>query len=491
MDAPHHPGRCSTSTASPSPSTASRRSNNLSLVDRPRRDAGDHRPERRRQDHDDGRHHRQDPARRGRRRVPRAHTTSPRSTRPRSRRSASAASSRSRRCSRATPSRTTCCSRSKGERGVFATLVHAPVRREHDAHRRDPRRSCGSSDRRDELAGEPQSHGEKQWLEIGMLLAQDPELLLRGRTRRRHDRRRERPAPGNSSSASSDKHRASWSSSTTSSSSDTRREGQCCSAAAVLAEGSGGSGQAPRQGGRSKPISGCRYDQHVASGREASTCITATPSDAGGVTTCRDGQDHRHPRRRRRQDDALRAVAGRTPFPRQLICGQRRGQHAMAPCCRRPARHRLCSAGRQVFPLDRQREPAVGSWPRSGSRPLHPRRYLRACSRSCNRWGAGAAATSWVASSSSSPSVAHSSPARASWFSTSRPRASSPRSSSRTSAAPSAICAQSGEMAIVLVEQYFDFAKRARRPVSSSWTAARSCSPATRRRSMSRPCGGI
>ena len=33
----------------------------------PRRDAGDHRPERRRQDHDDGHHHRQDPARRGRR----------------------------------------------------------------------------------------------------------------------------------------------------------------------------------------------------------------------------------------------------------------------------------------------------------------------------------------------------------------------------------------------------------------------------------------
>ena len=53
------------------------------------------------------------------------------------------------------------------------------------------------------------------------------------------------------------------------------------------------------------------------------------------------------------------------------------------------------------------------------------------------------------------------------------------------------ICASSGEMAIVLVEQYFDFAQRARRPDLRSWTAARSCSPATRRRSMSRPCGGI
>ena len=35
------------------------------------------------------------------------------------------------------------------------------------------------------------SHGQKQWLEIGMLLAQEPKLLARGRARRRHDRRRD------------------------------------------------------------------------------------------------------------------------------------------------------------------------------------------------------------------------------------------------------------------------------------------------------------
>ncbi len=36
------------------------------------------------------------------------------------------------------------------------------------------------SDKRDRLAGSL-SHGQKQWLEIGMLLAQEPKLLLGGR----------------------------------------------------------------------------------------------------------------------------------------------------------------------------------------------------------------------------------------------------------------------------------------------------------------------
>ena len=42
------------------------------------------------------------------------------------------------------------------------------------------------------LAGSTLSHGQKQWLEIGMLLCQDPKLLLGGRAGRRHDRRRDR-----------------------------------------------------------------------------------------------------------------------------------------------------------------------------------------------------------------------------------------------------------------------------------------------------------
>jgi urea transport system ATP-binding protein len=64
----------------------------------------------------------------------------------------------------------------KAERGVWATLFARMSRRE-----------CEEIDRllalvrlqeaRDRTAGDL-SHGQKQWLEIGMLLAQDPELLL-------------------------------------------------------------------------------------------------------------------------------------------------------------------------------------------------------------------------------------------------------------------------------------------------------------------------
>jgi urea transport system ATP-binding protein len=53
----------------------------------------------------------------------------------------------------------------KGERGVFANLMHEILA------------IVKLKDRRDELAANL-SHGQKQWLEIGMLLAQDPALLL-------------------------------------------------------------------------------------------------------------------------------------------------------------------------------------------------------------------------------------------------------------------------------------------------------------------------
>ena len=64
----------------------------------------------------------------------------------------------------------------KGERGVFANLVHRLSGAERD--RLDEILSIVKlKDRRDELAANL-SHGQKQWLEIGMLLAQDPALLL-------------------------------------------------------------------------------------------------------------------------------------------------------------------------------------------------------------------------------------------------------------------------------------------------------------------------
>ena len=64
----------------------------------------------------------------------------------------------------------------RGERGIFATIMHrlsseenAEIDRLLDLVRLAPKQ--------DDLAGSL-SHGQKQWLEIGMLMAQDPKLLL-------------------------------------------------------------------------------------------------------------------------------------------------------------------------------------------------------------------------------------------------------------------------------------------------------------------------
>jgi urea transport system ATP-binding protein len=64
----------------------------------------------------------------------------------------------------------------KAERGVFATLFgreDKAVRETIDGILETTR----LADRRSRIAGSL-SHGQKQWLEIGMLLAQDPKLLL-------------------------------------------------------------------------------------------------------------------------------------------------------------------------------------------------------------------------------------------------------------------------------------------------------------------------
>ena len=64
----------------------------------------------------------------------------------------------------------------KDDRGVFATLFSQ--RRAAQQQRIDELlKLVRLEDRRDDLAANL-SHGQKQWLEIGMLLAQDPQLLL-------------------------------------------------------------------------------------------------------------------------------------------------------------------------------------------------------------------------------------------------------------------------------------------------------------------------
>lgn len=63
-----------------------------------------------------------------------------------------------------------------GPRGVFATLFHRTTS-EHRDRIDELLRLIRLDAKRDLRAGQL-AHGEKQWLEIGMLLAQDPQLLL-------------------------------------------------------------------------------------------------------------------------------------------------------------------------------------------------------------------------------------------------------------------------------------------------------------------------
>jgi urea transport system ATP-binding protein len=64
----------------------------------------------------------------------------------------------------------------KGERGVLATLFHQ-LSAEEAARIEEILETIRLGHLRDQFAGSL-SHGQRQWLEIGMLLAQDPKLLL-------------------------------------------------------------------------------------------------------------------------------------------------------------------------------------------------------------------------------------------------------------------------------------------------------------------------
>jgi urea transport system ATP-binding protein len=64
----------------------------------------------------------------------------------------------------------------KGPRGVFAALFHR-ISEDERARIHEVLKTVGLAQRADWKAG-LLSHGQKQWLEIGMLIAQDPKLLL-------------------------------------------------------------------------------------------------------------------------------------------------------------------------------------------------------------------------------------------------------------------------------------------------------------------------
>ena len=153
----------------------------------------------------------------------------------------------------------------------------------------------------------------------------------------------------------------------------------------------------------------------------------------------------------------LRAIVGEQPIARGEIRFDGKPLGRIAAARARPPRHRLRAAGPRHLPAPhRAGKPRDRLRAAEARRPHHPAPTSSTCSRCCRACSAAAAAISPAASSSSSPSPAPWSRGRGSWCSTSRPKASS-RRSSRTSAAPSLAARQKGDIAILLVEQYFDF----------------------------------
>ena len=140
------------------------------------RDARHHRPQRRGQDHHDGRHHRQDPARRGRGAVRRRHRSADARRGRRSPGSASAASSSAHGVREPHGLGQHRAGAGRQPRRGGQPLPHA-CRPPETARIEEVLETVGLTAQARRLAAHL-SHGQKQWLEIGMLLAQEPKLLL-------------------------------------------------------------------------------------------------------------------------------------------------------------------------------------------------------------------------------------------------------------------------------------------------------------------------
>ena len=417
-----------------------------SLVhDRARRDARHHRPERRRQDHHDGRRHRQDPARHRRRLLRRHATTSRASTRPRSRCSASAASSRSRPCSTCTRSRTISALALKGDRRARKTLFWRETA-EEASRINSILEIIRLSPVRERVAGSL-SHGQKQWLEIGMLLAQEPKLLLvdepvagmtDAETRQTAELLKE---INRDRTVVVVEHDMTF----------VRELGvkvTCLHEGSVLAEGtidqvsenervvevylgrlSNGSHPMLRS------VEAAPSTLHYGAAQALrGVSLTAEP----GKVTCVLGRNGVG------KTSLLDALAGQHPISKGAITLDGADITRLKPERARAARHRLCAAGaRNLSAAHGRGEPQDRLCAAQARANARSRTTCSRCFRCSATCCAGAAATCPAASSSSSRSAGRWSCGRGCCCWTSRPRASSPRSS-RISAAPSPICAISG-----------------------------------------------
>ena len=274
------------------------------------------------------------------------------------------------------------------------------------------------------------SHGQKQWLEIGMLLAQDPKLLLV-----------DEPVAGMTDAETAVtaellreiardhsvvvvEHDMAF----------VRELGVKVTVlheGAVLAEGSLDQVSADERVDRS--VSGAiadveRRNINLFYGAAQALRSVSLKAEIGRVTCVlgRNGVG---------KSSLLRAIVGQQPIAGGAIHGRAR---TSAACPHQRARRGIgyVPQGREIFPLLTVRENLLTGLAPSRATSAFIEDGSSACFRCCARCWAGAAAISRAASSSSSRSAARSSRGRNCWCSTSRPRASSPRSS-RTSAAPS------------------------------------------------------
>ena len=199
----------------------------------------------------------------------------------------------------------------------------------------------------------------------------------------------------------------------------------------------------------------------------------------------------------------LRAIVGHQPVTAGSVDFEGEALGKLADLRARPARHRLCAAGaRDLSVVDREGKSGNRVCAAASRTAPGRRRDFRPVSGPETRCCPGAAATSPAVSSSSSRSPAPSSPSRSSWCSTSPPKASSLRSS-RTSSRVIALLRDRGDMAILLVEQYYEFARdladrfavmdrgedrHVRKPRSND---RRRCPPLPRRLGRQRPTAGL
>ena len=291
---------------------------------------------------------------------------------------------------------------------------------------------------RERIAGSL-SHGQKQWLEIGMLLAQEPKLLLvdepvagmtDAETRQTAELLKEINRDRTVIVVEHDMTFVR----------DLGVKVTCLHEGTAIAEGT-----IDQVSANQRVIEVYLGTRRRCSRPRPSTCTTAPRRRCARLRSrrrARQGDLRARPQRRRQDEPARCACRPASGQPRQHQL-RRPGYHLAQALRPRAPRHRLCAAGpRDLSAAHRRGKPQDRVRAAQARGPQHPGRCVRALpgaqqhARAARRRSLRRPA----AAACHRPRAGHA--AARCCCSTSRPKASSPRSS-RTSAAPSPICATS------------------------------------------------